>query len=213
MSLVLGRSGRPQRAFAAMRDMKTRVSTQAHIQVHTPNPAAPLRAAVLAVVVAVAGAVTLAAAVPAMAQSGTDAAQLSTPVAVQAVSDAAAAATTATTVAPVALKPDPEFARYPRYVGTLGAQRVELLLGPKSDDPGELHGEYHMLDTGSVVLVAGERDGDVLQLEESNDGTHITGQWVGRYGADGVIEGDRMNDDESEQLSFTLHPAAYAAAP
>ncbi len=198
MSMVSGRSGRPQRAFAARLG-------------NTPNPAAPLRAALLAV--AAAGAVTLAAAVPAMAQSARDAAQSSTPIAAAAASDAAAAAAPATTMAPVALKPDPEFARYPHYVGTLGAQRVELLLGPKSDDPGELHGEYHMLDTGSVVLVAGERDGDVLQLEESNDGTHITGQWVGRYSADGVIEGDRLNDDESEQLSFTLHPAASATVP
>jgi len=113
----------------------------------------------------------------------------------------------------VALRPDPEFAHYPRYAGTLGGQAIELLLGPKSDDPGELHGEYHVLATGAVVLVAGERDGDVLQLEESNDGTHISGQWVGRYSANGALEGDRMNDDESEQLSFTLHPAASTVAP
>lgn len=176
-------------------------------------PATPLRAALLAIAVAAAGVGMSLASVPAMAQGTAQAAPPSAPVA-QAGNDTAARVTAATAIpSPAPLKPDPEFARYPRYVGTLGAQRVELLLGPKSDDPGELHGEYHLLDSGAVILVAGERDGDVLQLEESNDGTHITGQWVGRYDADGAIEGDRMNDDESEQLSFTLHPAASAAAP
>jgi len=103
------------------------------------------------------------------------------------------------------LQPSPEFAQFPRYVGILGSRKIELLLGAKSDDPSGLHGEYHLLDTGEVVLVAGDRDGDTLALEESNDGTHITGQWVGQFSSNGGLTGDRMNDDETETQPYTLH--------
>jgi hypothetical protein len=110
------------------------------------------------------------------------------------------------------LQPSPEFAQFPRYVGILGSHKIELLLGPKSDEPSGLHGEYHVLDTGAVVLVAGDRDGDTLALEESDDGTHITGQWVGQFSNNGGLSGDRMNDDETETLPYTLHLEPRAAA-
>ena len=44
-------------------------------------------------------------------------------------------------------------------------------------------GEYQFADTGEVVLLAGDRDGDTLEIEESNDGTNITGVWIGRFDA------------------------------
>jgi hypothetical protein len=106
------------------------------------------------------------------------------------------------------LAPDPAFARFPHYVGQIGSRRIELLLGPKSDDPSGMHGEYHVLDTHEVILVAGDRDGATLELEESNDGTHITGQWVAQFGSDGGVSGEHLNDDESEQQTITLHPLA-----
>lgn len=90
------------------------------------------------------------------------------------------------------LKPSPEFAKFPRYVGTLGARPIVLRLGPKTDDPSGVHGEYQYTDSGEVILIAGDRDGDTLEVEESNDGTHITGNWVGKFAADGSLEGDRM---------------------
>jgi len=110
------------------------------------------------------------------------------------------------------LQPTPEFAQFPRYTGLLGSRKIELLLGPKSDDPSALHGEYHLLDSGAVVLVAGDRDGDTLALEESDDGTHITGQWVGQFSDDGGLSGDRMNDDETETQPYTLHLEPRATA-
>jgi len=110
------------------------------------------------------------------------------------------------------LQASPEFAQFPRYVGILGSRKIELLLGPKSDDPSGLHGEYHVLDTGEVVLVAGDRDGDTLALEESDDGTHITGQWVGQFSNNGGLTGDRMNDDETETQPYTLHLERNAPA-
>ncbi|ABE30636.1 Putative exported protein [Paraburkholderia xenovorans LB400] len=106
------------------------------------------------------------------------------------------------------LKPSAEFAKFPRYAGMLGSRQIVLKLGPKSDDPAGVHGEYQYSDTGEVILIAGDRDGDTLEVEESNDGTHITGNWVGKFAADGSVAGDRMNVDDSDPQPFDLKPLA-----
>ena len=106
------------------------------------------------------------------------------------------------------LKPSPEFAKFPRLVGTLGSRQIVLRLGAKTDDPAGVHGEYQYTDTGEVILIAGDRDGDTLEVEESNDGTHITGNWVGKFAADGSVAGDRMNVDDSDPQPFDLRPLA-----
>ena len=77
-----------------------------------------------------------------------------------------------------------------------------------------------------MILIAGDRDGDTLEIEESNDGTHITGNWVGKFAADGSVAGERMNADDSDSAAFrpeaarggaggagTGAPAAAQAAP
>ncbi|MEX3632955.1 hypothetical protein [Paraburkholderia sp. BR14320] len=110
------------------------------------------------------------------------------------------------------LKPSPEFAKFPRYVGTLGARPIVLRLGSKTDDPSGVHGEYQYTDNGEVILIAGDRVGDTLEVEESNDGTHITGNWVGKFAADGSLEGDRMNVDDSNPQEFNLKPLAAGQA-
>ncbi|MCX4165184.1 MULTISPECIES: hypothetical protein [Paraburkholderia] len=106
------------------------------------------------------------------------------------------------------LKPSAEFAKFPRYAGTLGKRQIVLRLGPKTDDPSGVHGEYQFADTGEVILIAGDRDNDTLEVEESNDGTHITGNWVGKFAADGSLAGDRMNVDDSDPQPFDLRPLA-----
>ncbi|MFM0214815.1 hypothetical protein [Paraburkholderia caledonica] len=110
------------------------------------------------------------------------------------------------------LRPSPEFARFPRYSGMLGSRQIVLRLGPKTDDPSGVHGEYQFTDTGEVILIAGDRDGDTLEVEESNDGTHITGNWVGKFAADGSVAGDRMNVDDSNPQPFDLKPLAAGQA-
>jgi hypothetical protein len=109
---------------------------------------------------------------------------------------------------PLPLKPNPEFAKFPRYAGTLGSRQIVLRLGAKTDDPSGVHGEYQFADTGEVILIAGDRDGDTLEVEESNDGTRITGNWVGKFAANGSLLGDRMNVDDSDPQPFDLHPLA-----
>ncbi|HTR09150.1 MAG TPA: hypothetical protein VMJ11_21355 [Paraburkholderia sp.] len=112
------------------------------------------------------------------------------------------------------LKPNPEFAGLPKYVGTLGKRQIVMRLGPKTgdDDPSGVHGEYQFTDTGEVILIAGDRDGTTLEAEDSNDGTHITGNWVGTFDEDGSLSGERMEPDDSNPVPFDLKPLAPGAA-
>ncbi|HEV3429203.1 MAG TPA: hypothetical protein VG320_15105 [Paraburkholderia sp.] len=113
------------------------------------------------------------------------------------------------------LKPNPEFAKLPQYAGTLGKRQIVMHLGAKTDpdDPTGVHGEYQFRDTGEVILIAGDRSGATLEAEESNDGTRITGNWVGTFAADGSISGDRMEVDDSNPVPFDLKPIATGTAP
>ncbi|WP_395069387.1 hypothetical protein [Paraburkholderia silvatlantica] len=114
------------------------------------------------------------------------------------------------------LKPNPEFAKLPQYVGTLGKRQIVMRLGARAgdDDPTGVHGEYQFTDTGEVILIAGDRADATLEAEDSNDGTHITGNWVGTFAEDGSLSGDRMDPDDSHPVPFDLKPfAAGAAAP
>ena len=104
------------------------------------------------------------------------------------------------------LTPNPAYARFPTYVGTLGDKQIEMKLGAKTDERTGVHGEYRFAGASTVIVVAGDRDGDTLEIEESNDGTHITGNWVGKFAADGSVSGERMNADDSNPLPFDLKP-------
>ncbi|AOK30987.1 MULTISPECIES: hypothetical protein [Burkholderia] len=132
--------------------------------------------------------------------------------AVAGASDAASTAAPADVPPPaVPLKPNPAYARLPRYEGTLGGRPIVVRLGPKTDEPG-VHGECQYVDTGAVVLLAGDRDGDTLEIEESDDGTNITGVWIGRFDASGNLAADRMKADQSDPVPVELHPAGGGAA-
>ena len=113
------------------------------------------------------------------------------------------------------LTPNPAYARFPRYVGTLGDKQIEMKLGAKTDERTGVHGEYRFAGASTVILVAGDRDGDTLEIEESSDGTHITGNWVGKFAADGSVSGERMNADDSNPVPFDLKPvgSGSSAAP
>ncbi|TAL99607.1 MAG: hypothetical protein EPN70_24785 [Paraburkholderia sp.] len=104
------------------------------------------------------------------------------------------------------LRPNPDFAHFPRYAGMLGKRQIVMRLGPQTDDPTGVHGEYQFTDTGVVILIAGDHEGTTLEAEESNDGTRITGNWVGTFAADGSIAGARMEVDDSNPVAFELKP-------
>jgi hypothetical protein len=119
------------------------------------------------------------------------------------------------------LTPNPAYARFPTYVGTLGDKQIEMKLGAKTDERTGVHGEYRLAGASTVILVAGDRDGDTLEIEESNDGTHITGNWVGKFAADGSVSGERMPAAAAgavapkapQSAAPSLEPAPAPAAP
>lgn len=113
----------------------------------------------------------------------------------------------------VTLHPDPAFASLPRYEGTLGKRAIMLRLGAKTgpDEAGGLHGEYQFVDTKEVRLVAGDSGDDgVIELDESDDGTRISGQWVGKLAPNGDFKGVWSNVDESVTESIELHRVTAA---
>jgi hypothetical protein len=111
------------------------------------------------------------------------------------------------------LTPNPAFARFPVYAGTLGGRQIEMKLGAKTDEASGVHGEYRFAGSPTVIVVAGDRDHDTLEIEESTDGTHITGNWVGKFAADGSVSGERMNADDSNPVPFDLKPVGAGLPP
>jgi len=104
----------------------------------------------------------------------------------------------------------------PLFVGTLGKRQIVMRIGARAGVvvPTGVHGEYQYSVTGEVSLIAGDRDGATLEAEDSNDGTHIAGNWVGTFAEDGSLSGERMEPDDSNPVPFDLKPlAAGAAAP
>ncbi|MGV7247235.1 hypothetical protein ACRXB1_37420, partial [Caballeronia sp. M23-90] len=81
-----------------------------------------------------------------------------------------------------------------------------MKLGAKTDEASGVHGEYRFAGSPTVIVVAGDRDGDTLEIEESTDGTHITGNWVGKFAA------DRLELERHRVGIVGVHPlTGYAA--
>jgi hypothetical protein len=97
--------------------------------------------------------------------------------------------------------------------GTLGETRIQMRLRPKTDEEG-LEGEYFRFGASARVLLAGEVEGVELVMEESENGTDVSGQWLGTI--DGRrISGTWQNADGSVSLPFSLSmmPAEEKRAP
>ncbi len=52
------------------------------------------------------------------------------------------------------LTPNPAYAHFPTYVGTLGDKQIEMKLGAKTDEHTRVHGEYRFAGASTVILVA-----------------------------------------------------------
>jgi len=98
--------------------------------------------------------------------------------------------------------------------GTIGEDGVQLALRPKVPAEDGVEGEYFFFGQSLRILVAGEIAGDVFLLEESQDGTHISGQWDGDI-RDDRITGTWMSADGTVTKPFSLQimqPAKTTAA-
>jgi len=71
--------------------------------------------------------------------------------------------------------------------GTLGNDRVQMTLRAKTDGSG-VEGDYFIFGSGwRQILLAGEIEGNDMFLEESENGTDVSGHW------DGTMSGDTIS--------------------
>lgn len=78
------------------------------------------------------------------------------------------------------LQPQPDYAKYPVYTGVIGDVPIRMRLGRKPGEIDSVHGEYVAGQQPGVRLVTGEYENGGFLMEESDDGTHVTGTWEGR---------------------------------
>lgn len=86
--------------------------------------------------------------------------------------------------------------------GKLGDAQMQASLRPKTDMEG-VEGEYFIFGGSGTVLLAGEVDSEGVFLEESENGTDVSGQWDGKLTGD-TIAGEWQSADGKVKKPFTL---------
>ena len=87
--------------------------------------------------------------------------------------------------------------------GTLGDVNVQVHIRPKAEIDEGIEGEYFIFGNTAQILLAGEIEGDILFMEESENGTNISGQWDGKLEGD-ILAGSWMSADGSFTKPFSL---------
>jgi hypothetical protein len=87
--------------------------------------------------------------------------------------------------------------------GTLGDARVQVKLRTKAEMEDGIEGEYFVFGQSQQVLLAGEVEGDDVFLEESENGSDVSGQWNGIL-ADDIITGEWQSADGKLTKPFKL---------
>lgn len=108
---------------------------------------------------------------------------------------------------PFAPMSNPQFAKPVELRGKLGADKVTMHIQPKPEDRDSVEGNYVVAggkrNHGNKILLAGEISGNKLSMEESEDGTDVSGQWDGEL-KDNVIRGVWQSDDGKVSKDFVL---------
>lgn len=87
--------------------------------------------------------------------------------------------------------------------GTLGEANIQMQVRPKADPSEGIEGSYIVFGRSGQILLAGETDGDSLLMEESENGTDVSGQWEGRQ-QDGEVRGTWQSADGAVSRQFVL---------
>lgn len=85
-------------------------------------------------------------------------------------------------------------------LGTLGDLKVQVSIRPKAGIDEGVEGEYFIFGRSPKILLAGEIEGDAVSMEESEDGTNISGLW------DGKLEGDTLSGNWTSDDGLTSKP-------
>ncbi|MFC7516629.1 hypothetical protein ACFQUU_16590 [Herbaspirillum sp. GCM10030257] len=87
--------------------------------------------------------------------------------------------------------------------GKLGDGDIQVNLRTKEQMEDGVEGEYFYFGRSQNILLAGEIDGEYLFMEESENGTDVSGQWDGKL-ADNTISGEWQSADGKIKKPFTL---------
>lgn len=96
--------------------------------------------------------------------------------------------------------------------GTLGNEQIQVNLRTKAEFEDGIEGEYFVFGSSQKVLLAGEIEGDELFLEESVNGTDVSGQWDGKLAGD-VITGEWQSADGKSKKLFQIRVVPSGAKP
>ena len=120
----------------------------------------------------------------------------------------------AQTEPPRVLQPQPDYAKYPVYTGVIGDMPIHMRLGRKTGEIDSVHGEYVAGKSPGVRLVTGEYENGGFLMEESDDGTHVTGTWEGAIDGHGIVRGTWTDvAHDGHVLPFVLRPVAVVVIP
>lgn len=118
--------------------------------------------------------------------------------------------------APVAVSSAPLVFQKPVALrGTVGDVQIQVNLRPKEEVDEGHEGEYFIFGNSHKILLAGEIEKDgVIFMEESVNGTDISGQWDGTLEGD-VLAGTWMSADGSitKPFSLKLIPQVHKPSP
>lgn len=96
--------------------------------------------------------------------------------------------------------------------GTLGNAQMQASLRTKAEMEDGVEGEYFVFGGSGIVLLAGEVEGDDVFLEESENGTDVSGQWDGKLAGD-TITGEWQSVDGKTRKPFSLKIVRSADKP
>ena len=95
--------------------------------------------------------------------------------------------------------------------GRLGDQAIQVNLRLKPQIDEGIEGDYFLFGRTQKILLAGEVDNDTVTLEESENGTDISGQWDGKI-IGNVIRGTWTSADFNVTKPFEVSVIAAIAA-
>lgn len=87
--------------------------------------------------------------------------------------------------------------------GTLGGDTIQMNLRAKEEFADGVEGDYFRFGHSLKVLLAGEIEGEDVFLEESENGTNISGEWNGKLAGD-LFSGQWLSADGKESKPFSL---------
>jgi hypothetical protein len=87
--------------------------------------------------------------------------------------------------------------------GMLGDVQIQVTLRTKEPAEDGIEGEYFVFGKSHRVLLAGEIEGQEVFMEESENGTDVSGQWDGKLAGE-TLSGEWQSPDGQVKKPFSL---------